>query len=186
MIPTIVIINDNNPLLNEYASLFSKLTRVVRRTSYQGEQLYSDANGPFFEGILFFDANGRKQLIRRDNYTTIIPEVIRALISTSNSEVTKNIKAYLDMQGISSSSTSYDLKYIDEEAKVVLNQYLLETYAKALTKSGTSGLGLYNNSGCTTSIATAVTGASGSNAITTTTLTSGSTTTIYAKATDVK
>ena len=51
--------------------------------------------------------------------------------------------------------------------------------------SGTSGLGLYSESGCTTSIATAVTGTSGSNVVTTTTLASASTTAIYAKATDV-
>ncbi len=51
--------------------------------------------------------------------------------------------------------------------------------------SGTSGLGLYSESGCTISIATAVTGTSGSNTVTTTSLTSDSTTTIYAKATDV-
>ena len=51
--------------------------------------------------------------------------------------------------------------------------------------SATNGLGLFSNAGCTVSIATAVTGVSGSNTVTTSSLTANVTTAIYAKATDV-
>ena len=47
-----------------------------------------------------------------------------------------------------------------------------------------SKLGLFSDAACSTSIATAITGIAGTNSITTTTLTDGVTTTIYAKATD--
>jgi hypothetical protein len=50
--------------------------------------------------------------------------------------------------------------------------------------SATNGLGLFSDLGCTVSIATAVTGISGSNTVTTTSLTATATTAIYAKATD--
>ncbi len=51
--------------------------------------------------------------------------------------------------------------------------------------SSANSLGLFSESGCTSSIATAITGASGTNVVTTSTLTSGSITTIYAKTSDL-
>jgi hypothetical protein len=68
MIPTVVIVNDDNAYLNELASQLKTQLRVVRRSSLEGEKLYGAA---FFEGVLYFDEHGAKQLTRRDNYGDI-------------------------------------------------------------------------------------------------------------------
>jgi hypothetical protein len=131
MIPTIIVVNDTNPLLDEYISLFKLLTRVVVRTSFQGEQLYSDGNGPFVEGILFFDATGRKRIVRRDNYKNIISEITSILIG-SNSDTQAMIKTHLEEKFINANHANSYLEskklFMETEDKLLLKEYIAGIY----------------------------------------------------------
>ena len=72
MVPTVVIVNDNNAYLNDLADQLKTQLRVIKRSSLEGEQLYGAA---FFEGVLYFDENAARQLTRRDNYEDIMQAI---------------------------------------------------------------------------------------------------------------
>ena len=69
MIPTVVIVNDDNSVLEELADKLSSKLRVVQRSSLDGEKLYG---ATFFEGVIYFDEHGSKQLTRMDSYDDVV------------------------------------------------------------------------------------------------------------------
>jgi hypothetical protein len=74
MIPTLVIVHDNNPILSIYKELLNSICRIVERDSFQGEQLYG-----MFEGVIFHNHVGQKQIIRKDFYKDLIDAILDQL-----------------------------------------------------------------------------------------------------------
>ena len=68
MIPTVVIVNDDNSQLNKLADQLKTKLRVIKRSSVDGERLYGTT---FFEGVIYFDEFGAKQLTRQDIYDDV-------------------------------------------------------------------------------------------------------------------
>lgn len=72
MIPTVVIVNDDNAFLNQLADQLQTQLRVMKRSSLDGEKLYG---ATFFEGVIYFDEYGAKQLTRQDNYDDVVKAI---------------------------------------------------------------------------------------------------------------
>jgi len=90
MIPTVIIINDNNPELEEFAKHFESLTRVLKRTSIQGEQLYG-----IFEGIIYCDSDGKYIFKRQDNYADLPAQIENNLSRLSELQALQ-LKTFLE------------------------------------------------------------------------------------------
>ena len=73
MIPTLILVHDDNEELATLGSKLSPLLRVVHRTSFEGERLYGT---PFFEGALLYGFDERRHMIRKDVYDTVFKSVI--------------------------------------------------------------------------------------------------------------
>ena len=67
MIPTAIIVKDDNPELDALYDQLKQKVRVYYRTSLQGEKLYGVR-----EGILYFDDKGSRQLLIQDEYSDTI------------------------------------------------------------------------------------------------------------------
>lgn len=74
MIPTVIIINCDSPEVNSYATVFENFTRVLYRTSFQGEQLYG-----IFEGIVYVSPSGDHEVKRQDNYEGMTELILKKL-----------------------------------------------------------------------------------------------------------
>ena len=90
MIPTVIIVNDDNPQLEELEELLSNFTRTLRRNSIQGEQLYG-----MFEGVIFCDSEGNFAVKRRDNYQGLALELVTRLAS-ADQRYQGQLRTYLD------------------------------------------------------------------------------------------
>ncbi len=121
MIPTIVVVNDNNEHLKALTSLLANMTRVFHRTSLEGEQLYK-----MFEGVIFIDENGNQQLIRKDNYTDVVSSVLQRLV-TLNAPNHMLLKNYLGGQQLPPVSESI-LSTLDDTTRGTLKEYLKGLY----------------------------------------------------------
>jgi hypothetical protein len=84
MIPTIVIVKDENSSLDKLVPTLKKITRVVERTSFQGETLYSSTT-PFFEGVLLYNDKGAIVLKRQDDYTDLLDTLMIEILKLPNS-----------------------------------------------------------------------------------------------------
>ena len=93
MIPTVIIINDGNKRLQDLEILLEGLVRTFHRSSIEGERLYG-----VFEGIIFFDEDGQKQLTRRDDYRDVITQVMTR-VRNSKSHNKSLLKEYLQAKG---------------------------------------------------------------------------------------
>ena len=92
MIPTIIIVSDDNPELKKFEELFTNFARVLKRTSLQGEQLYG-----MFEGIIYIGPEGNYDLKRRDNYEGVVELVLSKLVRL-NESVSNQLKDYLSQR----------------------------------------------------------------------------------------
>jgi hypothetical protein len=126
MIPTVIIVNDNNPELTEYANLFKKFTRVILRSSFEGEQLYS-TNEPFLEGILLFGSSGAKVLARRDDYENITRDILLYLLRTS--KATEQTKKYIRIMNVTSYlPKTHNYLNLSNEEKDLISEYVKQVY----------------------------------------------------------
>lgn len=96
MIPTVVIVNDNNQQLKKIGNELETKVRVLYRSSVDGEYLYSGPT-PFFEGVIYFDESGTRQINRNDNYGDVVEAIEKKLedLSSRNKEL---LTKYLILQ----------------------------------------------------------------------------------------
>lgn len=92
-IPTVIIVNDDNDLLEEVGRDLEKLVRVYYRTSVQGEQLYG-----VWEALLYFGDDGTRQHIFQDEYNGAVSAIQAKLdkMSERNPSAKKLLDDYLE------------------------------------------------------------------------------------------
>lgn len=74
MIPTVIVVNDNNHELQNLHAVLRSLLRTFHRSSLDGEKLYG-----VYEGILYFDEFGNRQFKRVDDYSDVLQLVLNKL-----------------------------------------------------------------------------------------------------------
>jgi hypothetical protein len=123
MIPTLVIVHDNNPLLNHYKELLHGVCRIVERDSFQGEQLYG-----MFEGVIFHNHAGQKQIIRKDYYKDLVSAIIDQLEQLPPDQKDL-LKDYLKFKHYKSSHL-LDILRVSSDTKERFTRLVQELHAK--------------------------------------------------------
>lgn len=124
MIPTVIVVHDDNHYLEALTPLFQNITRVFVRSSLDGEKLYG-----MFEGVLYFDEKGQKQLIRKDDYGDIVFLVL-AKLKTLDVRTMLQLKNYLvDRDQPTVSQVMIDR--LDQETQDDLQSYLRDVYGES-------------------------------------------------------
>lgn len=120
MIPTVVIVNDDNPELLILGHLLKKIVRVYFRDSVQGEQLYG-----IFEGVLLFDRDGKRAMNIRDNYDCcdIVTRVVNHLDGLDQLN-TKSLVDLLKRRQVGTKLNSSEKELIDNNTARQITAYL--------------------------------------------------------------
>lgn len=94
--PTLIIVNNNNRELKKLGEQLSESIRVVHRSSFEGETLYSTGLNtlPFIEGVIYFDKSGSKKFIRRDNYSDVY-SLIKQDLANLNPNEQQMLQSYI-------------------------------------------------------------------------------------------